>query len=312
MSVLTEVLKLFKYDPATDGDMTFNIGQCMNDNWDKLDAAILLAIAAAGAYNPEESYAVGDYCTYKGKLRKCSTAIPTGETWTEAHWTTTTVAAEMQELSSQLSNRVNSIPVAIDPTVDVLTLKSGHVYTVEGEISKTYNHPIDAVYDHLTYNVYGSEYGSNGYKSIICKEAYSNRIWIKTQQYKLWLNWALVSLATPPQEFVLPLADGFVHYNPGTKSTYSKSQEGLVVVHFYCKTSDGADILQNTTIATLPEGFRPSANVHILANVSFDGSSVYSQDVATVVVGGNGRVWIAYPPAGCKAVTSTLVFYAAG
>ncbi len=104
MSVLTEVLKLFKYDPATDGDMTFNIGQCMNDNWDKLDAAILLAIAAAGAYNPEESYAVGDYCTYKGKLHKCSTAIPTGETWTEAHWTTTTVAAELAELSSQLSN----------------------------------------------------------------------------------------------------------------------------------------------------------------------------------------------------------------
>ena len=107
MSVLTEVLKLFKYDPATDGDMTFNIGQCMNDNWDKLDAAILLAIAAAGAYNPEESYAVGDYCTYKGKLRKCSTAIPAGEIWTEAHWTTTTVAAEMQELSSQLSNLIS-------------------------------------------------------------------------------------------------------------------------------------------------------------------------------------------------------------
>lgn len=222
-----------------------------------------------------------------------------------------TSASDPTTISSQLSNRVNSIPVAIDPTVDVLTLKSGHVYTVEGEISKTYNHPIDAVYDHLTYNVYGSEYGSNGYKSIICKEAYSNRIWIKTQQYKLWLNWELVSLATPPQEFVLPLADGFVHCDPGTKSTYSKSQEGLVVVHFYCKKADGTDIVQNDTIAMLPEGFHPSANVHIPANVSFDGSSVYSQDVATVVVGGNGRVWIAYPPAGCKAVTSTLVFYAA-
>ena len=107
MSVLTAALKLFKYDPATDGAMTFNLRQTLTDNWDKLDAAILLAIAAAGAYNPEESYAVGDYCTYKGKLRKCSTAIPTGEAWTEAHWTTTTVAAEMQELSSQLSNKMD-------------------------------------------------------------------------------------------------------------------------------------------------------------------------------------------------------------
>ena len=38
MSVLTEVLKLFKYDPATDGGMTFNLRQALNDNWDKIDA----------------------------------------------------------------------------------------------------------------------------------------------------------------------------------------------------------------------------------------------------------------------------------
>ena len=100
MSTTTDVLSLFKYDPVADADSTFNITQALNNNWAKLDAAILLAIAAAGAYNPEESYAVGDYCTYKGKLHKCSTAIPTGETWTEAHWTTTTVAAELAELSS--------------------------------------------------------------------------------------------------------------------------------------------------------------------------------------------------------------------
>lgn len=104
MSTTTDVLSLFKYDPVADADSTFNITQGLNNNWDKIDTAILLAIAAAGAYNPEESYAVGDYCTYKGKLRKCSTAIPTGETWTETHWTTTTVAAELAELSSQLSN----------------------------------------------------------------------------------------------------------------------------------------------------------------------------------------------------------------
>ena len=125
MSDLTEVLKLFKYDPATDGDMTFNIGQCMNDNWDKIDTAILLAIAAAGAYNPEESYAVGDYCTYKGKLRKCSTAIPTGETWTEAHWTTTTVAAELAELSSQLSNLNTLVGGATTPQGALANLGAG-------------------------------------------------------------------------------------------------------------------------------------------------------------------------------------------
>ena len=58
---------------------------------------IFLAISAAAAYDPEGSYAVGDYCTYKGKLRKCSTPIESGEPWNAAHWTETTVAAELAE-----------------------------------------------------------------------------------------------------------------------------------------------------------------------------------------------------------------------
>lgn len=141
--------------------------------------------------------------------------------------------------------------------------------------------------------------------------ANSCRAAFRWQHAGAWSTWTPIATATPPQEFDLPLADGFVHYVPGTKSTYSKSQEGLVVVHFYCKKADGTDIVQNDTIAMLPEGFHPSANVHIPANVSYDGSSVYSQDVATAVADPTGRVWIEFPPAGCKAVTTTLVFYAA-
>ncbi len=38
MSIITDFLKLFKYDPETDGASTFNIKQCLNDNWDKIDA----------------------------------------------------------------------------------------------------------------------------------------------------------------------------------------------------------------------------------------------------------------------------------
>ncbi|EPY2295824.1 hypothetical protein ACTQ4P_05690 [Clostridium sporogenes] len=40
MSKETEHLKLFKYDKETDNfnATTFNIKQCLNDNWDKLDS----------------------------------------------------------------------------------------------------------------------------------------------------------------------------------------------------------------------------------------------------------------------------------
>ena len=58
MSKLTEVLKLFCYDPETDGANTFNIPKALNENWEKIDAAIApldgattaqAALAALGA-----------------------------------------------------------------------------------------------------------------------------------------------------------------------------------------------------------------------------------------------------------------------
>lgn len=39
MGSYTEKLKLFKYDPSTDGNVPFSIQQALNDNWDKIDAA---------------------------------------------------------------------------------------------------------------------------------------------------------------------------------------------------------------------------------------------------------------------------------
>ena len=38
MSILTSVLKLFKYDLAKDQKSTFNFTLSLNDNWDKIDA----------------------------------------------------------------------------------------------------------------------------------------------------------------------------------------------------------------------------------------------------------------------------------
>ena len=48
----------------------------------------------APAYSTSGTYAVGDVVTYDGALYKCSTAIASGEAWTAAHWTATTVSGE--------------------------------------------------------------------------------------------------------------------------------------------------------------------------------------------------------------------------
>ena len=217
-----------------------------------------------------------------------------------------TSASDPTSISSQLSNKLSNslsgrvqIPDGSDFATFMADKPYGYYFVHDGDLVE--GMPTN---DRVWWFIWHVPSG------IFAASAHTNELFRAEFTNNRLYAWRKIAFCDKPQEFDLPLAEGFVHYNPGTKSTYSKSQDGLVVVHFYCKTSDGADILQNTTIATLPEGFRPSANVHIPANVSFDGSSVHSQDVATVVVGGNGRVWIAYPPAGCKAVTSTLVFYA--
>lgn len=58
MSKLTEILKLFCYDPETDGNLTFNVTEALTKNWEKIDAALAplggatttqAALAALGA-----------------------------------------------------------------------------------------------------------------------------------------------------------------------------------------------------------------------------------------------------------------------
>lgn len=82
---------------------------------DSVDRAMLslLAVAAAAAYNPSGAYAVGDYCTNDGNLYKCNTPIESGEEWNAAHWTATSVAAELAEVRASLSNKAEKTPPQI-------------------------------------------------------------------------------------------------------------------------------------------------------------------------------------------------------
>ena len=110
MSTTTENLSLFKYDPSTDGANTFNIKQALNDNWDKLDAAVSAAQSADG-YDASRSYAVGDYCLHDGTLYRCTTATA-GEAWNAAHWAATTLAAEFRALYTELAGKAPLIHAA--------------------------------------------------------------------------------------------------------------------------------------------------------------------------------------------------------
>ena len=260
MSTTTDVLSLFKYDPVADADSTFNITQALNNNWDKLDAAILLAIAAAGAYNPEESYAVGDYCTYKGKLRKCSTEIPAGETWTEAHWTTTTVAAELAELSSQLSNKAERFG-STESLDDLIFLPSGFYQINEPATGMPY---VDDWYCILwsDNNTQSSSYYS---KTVFAINANYDELWYLRITNSVKGKWTKVSNATPPQEVPLPLASGVTELNVATAE---KTQEGIVFVNAWVGFDSPVIANTETQVAIMPENMRPKKTVGVSAIVN--------------------------------------------
>lgn len=106
MASYTTNLNLLKKDPVTDAADTFNIQTMLNDNWDKIDAA-MAAARSAGEYDAAGTYAVGDYCTKDGKLYRCTTAITAGEEWDAAHWTETSIDAEFKAMLAHIGDKNN-------------------------------------------------------------------------------------------------------------------------------------------------------------------------------------------------------------
>ena len=115
---------------------------------------IFLALSAAAAYDPEGSYAVGDYCTHDGKLHKCGTPIPSGEAWNAAHWTETTVAKELAEVRMSLSNKADRGEVLPESWMTIPVGKQLWFYT-GGKIGYyILNNGIElAIYDHDNNNL---------------------------------------------------------------------------------------------------------------------------------------------------------------
>lgn len=93
----------------------------------------------------------------------------------------------------------------------------------------------------------------------------------------------MVATATPPQEFDLPLAEGFSkHYC----ASYCKTQDGMVTVSLWIVGSGAANV--ETTIATLPEGFRPTELFR--AEGIVDNGTIPSQNQCGITVNEYGQI----------------------
>lgn len=115
-----------------------------------------------------------------------------------------------------------------------------------------------------------------------------------------------VAIATPPQEFNLPLADGIE--NGGNTSTYWKSQEGIVYVR-WCVMKTGGNHQNGDVFATLPEGFRPKQRI-LFAGIGDMISSGTGVIAAEIAINTNGNMQLVYANSAPTWVVGEAVFIA--
>lgn len=292
MSIITDFLKLFKYDPETDGASTFNIKQCLNDNWDKIDAW------ASGIKTTIAGLVPG---TRKVNGKELSADVTlTGED-------IKTSASDETTISSQLSNRLRRYTSFEDLGLTEATATVASIVTAMGNNSmfaaacatdgKTAGW-LPESYGFLRIHKVNNYYAMAEYQVVWPNAALWRGYYNAGDDGLKWSGWQPIATATPPQEFDLPLLDGWY---TNDRAQYRKTQEGLVVVNAILELSEGYSASDSTQIAGLPEGFRPATPFMYPVSVQ-DGSTRAS---AIVQIGTNGTI-IYY---GASNTTATFRIY---
>ena len=103
-----------------------------------------------------------------------------------------------------------------------------------------------------------------------------------------WDDWTPLALATPPQEYALPLAEG-ISAGGGGKNVYWKDQFNQV--HFLLSVTNQNEITSNGVLATLPVGFRPNTTSIFVGgsilNSERNGGSINVKSNGTLAYYGN-------------------------
>ena len=126
-------------------------------------------------------------------------------------------------------------------------------------------------------------------------------------------DWVDVAIATPPQEFDLPLADGLQPVPAFGSNKYRKNQFNEVGITIsVTKTDVGTNDIENTSLlATLPAGFRPATIVSGAAFVDRGEESVVYP--AFIAIHPDGSVKINQSnDVSCSIVIASMSFLAAG
>ena len=84
---------------------------------------------------------------------------------------------------------------------------------------------------------------------------------IVTKTEGITIRWRRVATCNPPEIHELPLAEGWEKFDATCR--YYKTQESVVVVSIAARTTQSFQV--SASLATLPEGFRPAADLEVPA-----------------------------------------------
>lgn len=131
----------------------------------------------------------------------------------------------------------------------------------------------------------------------------TRRTFINVTTADIWNDWEIVPTATPPQEFDLPLAEGYVGGEGGAWAFKEQDNKVTLTVSDVQK-SDATGIVTGI-IGTIPAGYRPSKLISVACTM-WTGN----QSPGLLQVLPDGNVWVTVLATGCRSVHGQLTFVA--
>ena len=187
-------------------------------------------------------------------------------------------------LSSQLSNKLG-MPTEIEAGQDLNDYTSPGLYFCGEFAQSVENIPPDSITGAFSLFVEKTGAYGNGVKQTFTEHnpGFTYIRLMSDTSMSHWSDWKQIATATPPEGYVLPLASGFTKLYC---ASYSKTQEGMVTVTLWLAGSGAANV--ETTIATLPEGFRPAELFR--ADGIVDTGTISSQEQCGIAVNAAGAI----------------------
>ena len=233
MSLKTKLLELFKYEPDKDGAQTFNIKSALNDNWDRIEAWAQSVKTTLAGLVPTSRKVNGKALSADVTLTAADIKMPDSEE-------DVGTAMAKRLMAEGNVRRFGTVATTWDNEMyaSIIGIKSGGFFEV--------------------YNDYACRT-----QLTIAPPTKGTFVTARLGQTFDGEQWEVAELATrtSPEKHDLPLAEGWERFDATCR--YYKTQESVVIVSIAARTTQSFQV--SAALATLPEGFRPAADLEVPA-----------------------------------------------